>query len=54
MSHHASGPNFGFPRGDARLGLTICSLIKSAKASSSVRYSATACLICILLHFCVA
>src|SRR5216684_1469464 len=22
MSHHASGPNFGFPRGDARLDLT--------------------------------
>src|SRR5215469_6277832 len=22
MSHHASGPNFGFPRGDARLDIT--------------------------------
>src|SRR5580700_9998465 len=22
MSHHYSGPNFGFPRGDARLDLT--------------------------------
>jgi len=22
MSHHASGPNFDFPRGDARLDLT--------------------------------
>src|SRR5262245_36394190 len=22
MSHHASGPNFGFPRGDARLDVT--------------------------------
>src|SRR5499425_2998053 len=22
MSHHASGPNFGFPRGDARLHMT--------------------------------
>src|SRR6266852_1952151 len=22
MSHHASGPNFGFPRGDARLDMT--------------------------------
>src|SRR5215468_3197090 len=23
MSHHASGPNFGFPRGDARLDMTV-------------------------------
>ena len=22
MSHHASGPDFGFPRGDARLDIT--------------------------------
>ena len=22
MSHHASGPDFGFPRGDARLDMT--------------------------------
>jgi len=22
MSHHASGPNFGFPRGDAQLDMT--------------------------------
>ena len=22
MSHHASGPNFGFPRGDSRLDMT--------------------------------
>ena len=22
MSHHASGPHFGFPRGDARLDMT--------------------------------
>jgi hypothetical protein len=22
MSHHYAGPNFGFPRGDARLNLT--------------------------------
>ena len=36
MSHHASGPNFGFPRGDARLDMTdLYVFAKPAGASKS-------------------
>ena len=37
MSHHASGPNFGFPRGDARLDMTdLYAFLKPGDASKSV------------------
>ena len=37
MSHHASGPNFGFPRGDARLDMTdLYAFPKPGDASKSV------------------
>ena len=37
MSHHASGPNFGFPRGDARLDMTdLYAFSKPGDASKSI------------------
>jgi hypothetical protein len=37
MSHHASGPNFGFPRGDARLDMTdLYVLSKPGDVSKSI------------------
>ena len=37
MSHHASGPNFGFPRGDARLDMTdLYAFTKPGDPSKSV------------------
>jgi len=37
MSHHASGPNFGFPRGDARLDMTdLYAFAKPGDASRSI------------------
>src|SRR5579862_4789453 len=37
MSHHASGPNFGFPRGDARLDMTdLYVFSKPGDASKSI------------------
>jgi len=37
MSHHASGPNFGFPRGDARLDMTdLYAFPKRGDANKSV------------------
>ena len=37
MSHHASGPNFGFPRGDARLDMTdLYAFTKPGDSSKSV------------------
>src|SRR5262245_63220707 len=37
MSHHASGPNFGFPRGDARLDMTdLYAFTKSGDTTKSV------------------
>jgi len=37
MSHHASGPNFGFPRGDARLDMTdLYAFAKPGDTSRSV------------------
>jgi len=37
MSHHASGPNFGFPRGDARLDMTdLYAFTKSGDATKSL------------------
>src|ERR1700730_9683139 len=37
MSHHASGPNFGFPRGDARLDMTdLYAFLKSGDPAKSV------------------
>ena len=37
MSHHASGPNFGFPRGDARLDLTdFYAFLKPADPGESI------------------
>src|SRR3977135_2308968 len=37
MSHHASGPNFGFPRGDARLDMTdLYAFPKPGQADRSV------------------
>ena len=37
MSHHASGPNFGFPRGDARLDMTdLYAFIKPGDPSKSI------------------
>src|SRR5215472_4709313 len=37
MSHHASGPNFGFPRGDARLDMTdLYAFLKPGDPSKSV------------------
>jgi hypothetical protein len=37
MSHHASGPNFGFPRGDARLDMTdFYAFLKPGDPSKSI------------------
>ena len=37
MSHHASGPNFGFPRGDARLDMTdLYAFAKPGDTSKSI------------------
>jgi len=37
MSHHASGPNFGFPRGDARLDMTdLYAFLKTGDAGKSI------------------
>jgi hypothetical protein len=37
MSHHASGPDFGFPRGDARLDMTdLYAFTKPGDASKSI------------------
>ena len=37
MSHHASGPNFEFPRGDARLDMTdLFVFTKPGDSSKSV------------------
>src|SRR6266404_5624193 len=37
MSHHASGPNFGFPRGDARLDMTdLYAFTKPGDPSKSI------------------
>jgi uncharacterized protein DUF4331 len=37
MSHHASGPNFGFPRGDARLDMTdLFAFTKPGDPSKSI------------------
>ncbi len=37
MSHHYSGPNFGFPRGDARLDLTdLYAFPKPGDAGTSI------------------
>ena len=37
MSHHYSGPNFGFPRGDARLDFTdLCTFPKPGDAGKSI------------------
>ena len=37
MSHHASGPNFGFPRGDARLDMTdLYAFTKPGDSSRSI------------------
>lgn len=37
MSHHASGPNFGFPRGDARLDMTdLYAFLKPGDPSKSI------------------
>src|SRR5215469_3369496 len=37
MSHHASGPNFGFPRGDARLDMTdLYAFTKPGDGSKSI------------------
>ena len=37
MSHHASGPNFGFPRGDARLDMTdLYAFTKPADTAKSI------------------
>ena len=37
MSHHASGPNFGFPRGDARLDMTdLYAFLKPGDAGKSI------------------
>src|SRR5215472_862623 len=37
MSHHASGPNFGFPRGDARLDMTdLYAFTKPGDAAKSI------------------
>jgi hypothetical protein len=37
MSHHASGPNFGFPRGDARLDMTdLYAFTKPGDPASSI------------------
>src|SRR5215831_694071 len=37
MSHHASGPNFGFPRGDARLDMTdLYAFAKPGDAAKSI------------------
>src|SRR5450631_2067890 len=37
MSHHYSGPNFGFPHGDARLDLTdVYAFPKPGDASKSI------------------
>src|SRR6266853_2503514 len=37
MSHHASGPNFGFPRGDARLDMTdLYAFPKTGDPSKSI------------------
>src|ERR1700730_14976775 len=37
MSHHASGPNFGFPRGDARLDMTdLYAFIKPDDPNKSI------------------
>ena len=37
MSHHASGPNFGFPRGDARLDMTdLYAFLKPGDTSKSI------------------
>jgi len=37
MTHHFSGPNFGFPRGDARLDLTdLFAFPKPGDASKSI------------------
>src|SRR5258705_4454464 len=38
MSHHASGPNFGFPRGDARLDMTdLYAFPKPGDSGKSIR-----------------
>jgi hypothetical protein len=40
MSHHASGPDFGFPRGDARLDKTdLYAFPQAVKTHNSVSYS---------------
>ena len=37
MSHHYSGPDFGFPRGDARLDLTdLYAFPKPGEADKSI------------------
>ena len=37
MSHHYSGPDYGFPHGDARLDLTdLCAFPKPGNASKSI------------------
>ena len=37
MSHHASGPNFGFPHGDARLDMTdLYAFTKPGNAAKSI------------------
>ena len=37
MSHHASGPNFGFPRGDARLDMIdLYAFLKPGDPAKSV------------------
>src|SRR5260370_25590705 len=37
MSHHASGPNFGFPRGDARLDMTdLYAFLKPGDTGKSI------------------
>ena len=37
MSHHASGPNFNFPRGDARLDMTdLYAFTKPGDANKSI------------------
>src|SRR5437773_5131552 len=37
MSHHASGPNFGFPRGDARLDMTdLYAVTKPGDSAKSI------------------
>lgn len=37
MSHHHSGPDFGFPRGDARLYFTdLCAFPKPGEVGKSI------------------